>query len=258
MAEFQRLQAALSVTLLATPETSRAVRQQRAHKSKEEFACLRRAQKIGDAVFEAVLPQIREGMTDRELQRILNGLFIEYGAQRTSHDFLVVFGPDTAYPHGSPNGRRLSPGDFIMMDMGTPIDGYWGDMTRTVMFGAANERQRSVYETVRRAQQAALAAVCPGVICRDVDAAARAVIADAGYGDCFGHGLGHAVGLDLHEDPRFNQTDDSPVEAGLAITVEPGIYLPGEFGVRIEDTILIHEDGTVENITHSPHELIEL
>lgn len=169
-----------------------------------------------------------------------------------------MFGPDAADPHGTPGGRTLRAGDFIMMDMGTPIDGYWGDMTRTVMFGRADEKQIHVYETVRRAQQAALEAVALGVRCRDVDAAARDVIRDAGYGAYFGHGLGHSLGLDLHEDPRFNQTDASPVAPGLAITVEPGIYLPGEFGVRIEDTILVHEDGTVENITHSPHELIRL
>ncbi len=256
--DFCRLRDAMRATLLETAQTAQLIRRQRAHKSEEEFGCLRRAQAIGDAVFAAVLPQIRPGMTDRDLQRLLNELFIEKGAQRAAHDFLVVCGPDTSYPHGKPSGRRLEKGDFVLMDMGTTIDGYWGDMTRTVLLGRAAPKQRLVYETVQAAQQAAFDAVRVGVPCREVDAAARGVIERAGFGVYFGHGLGHSLGLDVHEDPRFNQKDAAPVRPGMAITVEPGIYLPGEFGVRIEDTILIHEDGRVENITHSPHELIEL
>ena len=144
-----------------------------------------------------------------------------------------------------------------MMDVGAMIGGYAADMTRTVAVGAVTEEQKRVYEIVLEAQKRAIEAIRPGKPCREVDAVARDYIASQGYGSCFGHGLGHSLGLEIHEDPRFNQTCGEPLEEGVVITVEPGIYLPGKFGVRIEDMVAVTKTGC-EDLTHSPKELIVL
>ena len=160
-------------------------------------------------------------------------------------------------PHAIPTDKKLEDGDFLTLDFGCLYGGYCSDMTRTVSIGKADDEKKAVYNKVLEAQLAVLDAVKPGLVCKDVDAIARNIIRDAGYGSYFGHGLGHSVGLFIHESPAFNTRDETVLQAGMVITDEPGIYLPGRFGVRIEDMILITEEG-YENLAHSPKGLIEL
>ena len=160
-------------------------------------------------------------------------------------------------PHGVPTDKTVARGDFITMDFGCLVGGYCSDMTRTVAVGEVTDEQRMIYDTVLRAQLAAIAAVRPGEVCRVVDAAARDIIADAGYGACFGHTTGHSLGLEIHEDPRFGRGDETACEPGMVMTAEPGIYLEGRFGVRIEDMVLVTKDGC-EDLTHSDKSLIIL
>ena len=160
-------------------------------------------------------------------------------------------------PHGVPSDKVVARGDFLTMDFGCLVDGYCSDMTRTVAVGEVTDEQRMIYDTVLRAQLAAIAAVKPGEICHVVDAAARDIITDAGYGACFGHTTGHSLGLEIHENPRFGKGDETVCEPGLVMTAEPGIYLEGRFGVRIEDMVLVTKDGC-EDLTHSDKSLIIL
>ena len=176
----------------------------------------------------------------------------------TSFDTIAASGANSSLPHAMPQPKLLAEGDFLTMDFGCMYQGYCSDMTRTIHIGdTVAEEQQKVYDTVLRAQLAALAAVKPGMVCSEVDKIARDIIADAGYGDYFGHGLGHSVGLFIHEEPRFSMKCDAVLTPGIVITVEPGIYLPGKFGVRIEDMIVVTEDG-YRNLAASPKELIFL
>ena len=160
-------------------------------------------------------------------------------------------------PHGVPGERKLRPGDFITFDFGAVFGGYHSDMTRTVALGHVDDEMQQVYNTVLQAQEAGLAVLCPGLPCREGDLAARSVIEAAGYGRYFGHGTGHSVGLEIHEEPRLSPGCAVPLEPGMIMTVEPGIYLPGRFGVRSEDMVCVTEDGC-ENLTAAPKELLIL
>ena len=160
-------------------------------------------------------------------------------------------------PHGMPGERKVQPGDFITMDFGTLYDGYCSDMTRTVAAGKVTQGMKRVYETVLAAQKAAMEIIRPGARCSDVDRAARGLIGSAGYEGCFGHGLGHSLGLEIHEEPRFSPGDGTLLEPGMVLSVEPGVYLDGKFGCRIEDVVVITKDW-FENLAKSPKELIEL
>ena len=159
-------------------------------------------------------------------------------------------------PHAVPTDKVLAEGDFLTMDFGCLYRGYCSDMTRTVVIGQASDKQREIYETVLRAQETALQGIRPGMTGKEIDALARDVIVDAGYGEYFGHALGHSVGLEIHERPNFSAKEKTVIQPGMVITVEPGIYVEGIGGVRIEDVVIITEDGC-ENITHSPKELME-
>lgn len=160
-------------------------------------------------------------------------------------------------PHAIPTDKKLEVGDFVTMDFGCCVDGYCSDMTRTVVIGKASDRQKEIYNTVLEAQEAALLAVRAGITGAEVDKIARDIIAAKGYGECFGHGLGHSVGLLIHEEPRLSPKGTEILEENVSMTVEPGIYVPGFGGVRIEDMVIIKKDGC-ENLTHSPKHLIEL
>ncbi len=177
------------------------------------------------------------------------------GSEGVSFNFIILSGKNSSSPHGSPSDKIVETGDFIIMDFGAVINGYCSDMTRTIAVGEVSEKQRLVYETVLKAQNAAIEATAPQKICKDIDHISRDIINKAGFEGCFGHGLGHSIGLEVHESPSFNRVDESPLLPGMVITVEPGIYLEGEFGVRIEDMIVITENGC-ENLTKSPKELI--
>ena len=224
-------------------------------KEEWELELMRQAQEITDKAFEQILPRIKAGMTEKELAAELIYCLYKNGGEGLSFDPIVVSGPNTSLPHGVPGDRVIREGDFITMDFGVIYKGYCSDMTRTVALGYATEEMKKVYDTVLEAQLAALAISKAGTIGGDIDAAARKVITDAGYGPYFGHGYGHGLGLEVHEEPRCSPRGETVMTAGMVTSAEPGIYLPGKFGVRIEDVCIFMEDGH-ENITHSPKNLI--
>ena len=229
----------------------------RAVKEAWELDNMRKAQRIADKAFSEVLPRIKTGMSELELQAELIYCMYKNGAHGLSFDPIVVSGPNSSMPHGVAGERKIQDGDFITMDFGVLYNGYCSDMTRTVAVGYATEEMKTVYNTVLAAQLAGLAATRAGVPGKDIDGAARQVIVDAGYGPYFGHGYGHSVGLEVHENPSPNVRNEAPMPLYAVASAEPGIYLPGKFGVRIEDCVIFTEDG-YENLATSPKELIIL
>ncbi len=227
----------------------------RAVKEPWELAHMRNAQAIADKAFSEICTRIQVGMTEKELQAELIYCLYKNGGDGLSFDPIVVSGPNTSLPHGVATDRVISAGDFITMDFGVLYNGYCSDMTRTVAVGYATEEMQTVYNTVLNAQLAGIDATRAGVKGKDIDAAARKVIEDAGYGDYFGHGYGHSLGLEVHEAPNCSPSSETVMEAGVVSSAEPGIYLPGKFGVRIEDVVILTADGC-ENITKSPKNLI--
>lgn len=226
-------------------------------KDKEEKGCIVRAQRIAEQAFERILSFIRPGVTEREVALALEYDMLSHGAQALSFETIAVAGVHSSMPHGVPSDTKISRGDFITMDYGAVVDGYHSDMTRTVAVGEVSEEQRQVYDTVLRAQKAALAALRPGVACAQADRAAREVIEAEGYGSCYRHGTGHGVGIEIHEQPVLSPSSAQVLAPGHIVTVEPGIYLPGRFGVRIEDMAFLTREG-YENLTCAPKELIVL
>lgn len=234
------------------------LREERLVKTPEELSKIRQAQALTEYGFEYILPFIRPGRTEREIALELERLIRWQGAERVAFDFIVVSGKNGALPHGAPSDKPVERGELITMDFGAVVDGWHSDMTRTVAVGAVSDEQRDVYGIVLRAQEAALAVLRAGLPCEAGDAAARDIIDRAGFGDAFGHSTGHGVGVEIHEAPHLSPSAGEQVlAAGSVVTVEPGIYLPGRFGVRIEDMALITGDGS-ENLTASPKELIVL
>ena len=229
----------------------------RSTKEDWELALMRKAQAITDKALSEVLPRIKVGMTELELQAELIYCLYKNGATGLAFDPIVVSGPNTSLPHGVAGERRIQEGDFITMDFGASYMGYCSDMTRTVAIGFATEEMQKVYNTVLDAQLAGLAASKAGVPGKDIDGAARKVITDAGYGDYFGHGYGHSLGLEVHESPSPNGRNSEGMPVGSVASAEPGIYLPGKFGVRIEDMVYLAEDGK-RNLTEFPKELMIL
>ncbi len=227
----------------------------RAVKEEWELDLMRKAQAITDKAFAEVLTRIKPGMTELELQAELIYCLYKNGGQGLSFDPIVVSGPNTSLPHGVAGERVIREGDFVTMDFGVLYHGYCSDMTRTVAVGYATDEMVKVYETVLQAQLAGLSASKAGVPGKDIDGAARKVITDAGYGQYFGHGYGHSLGLEVHESPSPNGANTEGMPLGAVASAEPGIYLPGKFGVRIEDTCVYLADG-IENLTHSPKNLI--
>lgn len=231
-----------------------AIRSQRIIKSAEEIEKISAAQAITDAAFDHILPQIREGVTERALALEIEFFMRQQGAEGVAFNLIVVAGANGSQCHGVPGDTKLKKGDFITMDTGALLDGYHSDMTRTVALGAISDEQKAVYDTVLKAQLAAIDAIHAGVCCKDVDRVARDII-ETPYPGTFGHGLGHGVGVEIHEWPRFSKADSTICAPGMVVTVEPGIYIPGRFGVRIEDMIVVTEDGC-RDLTHSPKALI--
>lgn len=229
----------------------------RASKSEEEIACMIEAQRISEKALETVLHIIKPGMTERQVAAELVYNMLKNGSEGNSFDPIVVTGSKTSLPHGVPGDKVIQSGNFVTMDFGSIKHGYCSDMTRTVAVGSASEEMRNVYDTVLRAQLAGIAAARAGVPGREIDAAARKVISDAGCGRYFGHGFGHSLGLDIHEWPNANPSGEAPMPAGAVCSAEPGIYIPGRFGVRIEDVMVIRDTGA-EIITRAPKELLVL
>ena len=227
----------------------------RAVKSQYEISQIKAAQNITDRAFEYILGNIKAGKTERETALDLEFFMRRQGSEGTAFDTICVSGKNSSKPHGVPGDKIIENGDFVTFDFGAVVGGYRSDMTRTVCIGDPTEKMKTVYGTVLKAQKAALEAIKAGVICKDIDKIARDIIDNAGYKGAFGHGLGHSVGIEIHENPSFNTRCETVTKPGMVITVEPGIYLENEFGVRIEDMIIVTETGC-ENITKSVKDLI--
>ena len=224
-------------------------------KDAEEVELMRHAQTITDAAFDHICGFIKPGLTEQQIRVELENFMFNNGADALSFGSIIAAGPNGANPHAQPGQYVVKKGDMIVMDYGAGYHDYHSDMTRTVCVGEPTEEQRRVYDVVREAHEACAAAAKPGCIGTDIMALAEKVIGDAGYGDYFKHGLGHGVGIQIHENPNFNRRWNRPVPEGSVVTIEPGIYLPGNFGVRLEDFGLMTADG-FKPFTASTHELV--
>ena len=229
----------------------------RGSKDEEELSCMTAAQRIAEGALEQILKEIRPGMTEKEIAARLNYLMVSAGAEKTAFDTIVASGPNGSMPHAVPGMRKVREGDFITMDFGCVYKGYCSDMTRTVALGRPSDEMRNVYDIVLQAQLAGIAAAKAGVTGAAIDGAARKVIQDAGYGAYFGHSFGHSLGLEIHEAPNAAPNNDQPMPEHAVVSAEPCIYLPGRFGVRIEDVLHLTADGA-EDFTKSPKELMIL
>ena len=229
----------------------------RASKDEEEIAAMLQAQKITDAAFGEILNYIRPGLTEQEVAARLVYELLRRGGRKVSFDPIVAAGANGSMPHAVPGETVIQKGMFVTMDFGCVYDGYCSDMTRTVAVGQPTQEMERVYSVVLAAQKAGIAAARAGMPGRELDAAARKVIEEAGYGDYFTHSFGHSLGLEIHESPNASPGETRPLPAGTVISAEPGIYLPGRFGVRIED-VLVLEEGGCRDITQSPKNLIVL
>ena len=229
----------------------------RASKDEGELALMRRAQAITDEAFKAILNFIRPGMTEREIAARLVYELMSRGGDKVSFDPIVAAGTNGSRPHAVPGDQIVDTGMFITMDFGCKVEGYCSDMTRTVALGQPSEEMEQVYAAVLAAQKAGINAARAGVAGREIDEAARRVLREAGYGEYFSHSFGHSLGVDIHESPNASSKETRPMPVGAVISAEPGVYIPGKFGVRIEDVLILHENGC-EDITRSPKDLIVL
>lgn len=229
----------------------------RVQKEMWEVECIKAAQSIAESALDIVLGLIRPGMREREIAAELTYRMMLLGGEGNSFDPITVTGAKTSMPHGVPGDEIVKAGDFLTMDFGCLKNGYCSDMTRTVAIGHASEEMKKVYYTVLEAQNAGIAIARPGVSGREIHMAAANVIADAGYGQYFGHGFGHGIGLQVHEAPRAAPANPNPMPEGAVISAEPGIYIPGKFGVRIEDMLYLTGNGNI-NLTKAPKDLIIL
>lgn len=229
----------------------------RISKDEQELETMRAAQVITDKTFTHMCEFIKVGMTEKEIRSELENFMFANGADGLAFSTIVASGPNTANPHAIPSDRKVEPGDFVLMDYGARKNDYCSDMTRTICMGEPSAQQRDIYDTVRKAHETCAAAAHAGVNGADIHNLAVKVISEAGYGDYFGHGLGHGVGIEIHEIPRFSPAWNKPVPAGSVVTCEPGIYLPGVGGVRLEDCGVVTEEG-YKPFTTSTHELVIL
>lgn len=252
--EYLRLESALGSKFVPSQGITSTLRR---IKDEYEVNNIIAAQRIAEKALDEVLGYIKPGISEKDVAAELEYRMTKGGAEGLAFETICVAGANSSRPHGVPGSYRIKNGDFITMDFGCKIGGYCSDMTRTVALGSVTDEMRRVYDTVLESQLAGIAACHAGVIGKDVDTAARKIIDDAGYGQYFGHGFGHSVGLYIHESPNANQRETGPLPAGAIVTAEPGIYLPGRFGVRIEDMVLITDNGS-RNLTQAPKQLIIL
>ena len=229
----------------------------RQSKDEEEIQRMIAAQRIAEAALDQIVKEIKPGVTEKEIAARLQYLMLAGGAENMSFDPIVASGPNGSMPHAVPTDRKIQDGDFVTMDFGCIYQGYCSDMTRTVAVGHVTEEMEKVYNVVLQAQLAGIAAAKAGATGHDVDAAARKVIEDAGYGPYFGHSFGHSVGVEIHESPNATPANNKPLPLGAAVSAEPGIYLPGRFGVRIEDVVVLQEGGC-QDITLAKKDLLIL
>ena len=254
VAAYNDLSAKLKADMVGASDLMKELR---AVKDDEEIRRLTAAQRIAEKALEQICREIQPGMTEKHIAARLTYLMMEYGAHKNSFDPIVASGPNGSMPHAVPTDRQVQPGEFVTMDFGCIYEGYCSDMTRTVCVGEPTEEMRKVYNTVLEAQLAGIAAAKAGVSGADIDGAARKVIEDAGYGQYFGHSFGHSLGIDIHEAPNNAPSNHNPMPDGAVTSAEPGIYIPGKFGVRIEDVMVIKADGS-HLITQAPKALLVL
>lgn len=233
------------------------IAEMRSIKTQEELAYIREAQRMTDETFSYILNHIRPGRTEKEIMLDMEFYMRRMGSEGVSFDFIVVSGKNSSLPHGVPTDKVVQRGDFVTMDFGAVVGGYHSDMTRTVAVGEASDEMRLVYDTVLRAQLESEKVIRAGAVCQDVDKVARDIINAAGYEGCFGHGLGHSVGVEIHESPAFSPRCETVLRSGMVMTVEPGIYLENKFGVRIEDMVYVTDTGSL-NLTASEKQLLVL
>lgn len=257
VSQLKALRKALNGVKLTTVCADKIIDELRSVKGEKEIEKIRKAQKIAESALEHILSFIKVGVTEKEIALELDYYMLGHGADGISFETIAVSGANSSKPHGVPTNKKIEHGDFVTMDFGAVVDGYHSDMTRTVAVGEVSEEQRMVYNTVLQAQLAALDVLKSGLPCADADAAARTVITEAGYGEFFRHSTGHGVGIEIHEKPNLSPKSKAVLKTGNVVTVEPGIYIPSRFGVRIEDMAFITENGFI-NLTTAPKELIIL
>lgn len=257
VARYALLQRALPNVAFCSEKLDDMINEIRAVKHADEIKQILKAQQIAEEALHLLLPQVKVGAIERELALELDFTMRRLGAESVSFETILISGKETSKPHGVPSNKKIERGDFVTIDFGALYQGYHSDMTRTFAVGEVSDEMKKIYDTVLHAQLAGLAALAPGKVCKDVDRASRDLITDAGYGNRFGHGLGHGVGVEIHEFPYLNPRCDAVLQPGNVVTVEPGIYIPDFCGVRIEDMALITESG-FENLATYPKELIVL
>lgn len=256
LAQFEFMKIKLDGIELAPCEAvDKTLREMARIKTDDELNAIIKAQRIAELAFDHILGFIKEGVTDVEIAAELEYVMRKNGAEAISFDTIAVSGANSSVPHGVPTAKKVAAGDFVTMDFGAVVNGCHSDMTRTVAVGFATDKMKQVYNTVLSAQIKALEGIKAGVPCSQIDRLAREVISAAGYGEYFTHSTGHGVGYEIHEAPNLSQKSEQILKAGDVVTVEPGIYLPAEFGVRIEDMAFVTENGC-KNLTKSPKELI--
>ncbi|MCE5248942.1 Xaa-Pro peptidase family protein [bacterium] len=233
------------------------VEELRETKLPHEIEAIKHAQSIAEDVLEQVLTLVKDGVEERDLAIEIDYQFRKHGGERPSFETIVASGPNTSKPHAVPTARKLELGDLVLFDMGTVREGYASDMTRTVVLGKADREQKKVYSAVRDALKAALDKIHSGMLCSEADRVARTVLEKAGYGERFVHSLGHGVGLDVHENPFLSRRSEHYLQTNAVVTVEPGIYIPGWGGVRIEDMVVVSDDGC-KNLTGFTKNLLQL
>lgn len=253
--QLKNLRKALHGIKLTTVSTDKIIDSFRAVKNEAEIENICKAQRIAEAAFDHILGFIKVGVTEKEVALELDHYMLSHGADGLSFETIAISGANTSKPHGVPTDKKIEHGDFVTMDYGAVVNGYHSDMTRTVAVGAASDEQKKIYKIVFEAQLAVLRVLKNGVKCSDADKAARDVITEAGYGEYFRHSTGHGVGIEIHEKPFVSPKSTAMLRSGNVVTDEPGIYIPGKFGVRIEDMALITENGC-KNLTKAPKELI--
>ena len=253
--QFNTMKCALKAQVSSDNAFTKAIRNIRMVKTQDEIDLMIQAQRIAEKGFEHMLDFVKVGKTEREIQLELDYYMLNNGAEELSFDTIALSGSNTSLPHGVPSEKAVKQGEFVLLDFGAVVGGYHSDMTRTFCVGEPNEKMRKVYDVVLSAQLAALDAVKAGMSGKELDGIARDIIADAGYADYFGHSLGHGVGMEIHEMPYASPSKDNILLENSIVTVEPGIYIEGEFGVRIEDFVVVKNNGC-ENMTKAEKQLI--
>lgn len=245
------------IEFIDTDVLSNAINLLRMVKDDYEISCIKKAQEIAETAFEGILDFIKEGVTEREIAMELERLMAVNGSEGVSFETIVLSGENTSMPHGVPSDKKVKKGEFVLMDYGAVWNGYHSDMTRTVCIGEPTDEMRKVYNIVLTAQMTAINVAHAGMTGQELDLIARDIISKEGYGEYFGHSLGHGVGLEIHEKPNASPNYAHILNENAVLTVEPGIYIAGKFGVRIEDFVVLHENGCI-NLTKSAKNIISL